>query len=52
VGEAAGAVSCRIADQMREWVGSAEQYDDLTCVVLAVNGARTGVDPCHQIVRS
>jgi len=35
-GTSADAVSARLSAQMREWIGEAEQYDDLTFVVLAV----------------
>jgi sigma-B regulation protein RsbU (phosphoserine phosphatase) len=37
VGREAAQVSARLADGMRDWIGSAEQYDDLTVVVVAVN---------------
>jgi serine phosphatase RsbU (regulator of sigma subunit) len=30
-------VSATLAASMREWIGPAEQYDDLTCVVIAIN---------------
>jgi sigma-B regulation protein RsbU (phosphoserine phosphatase) len=30
-------VSSRLANTMRAWIGGAEQYDDLTFVVVAVN---------------
>jgi putative ABC transport system permease protein len=39
MGETAPAVSRRIVDRMREWVGEAPQHDDITCLVLAVNQA-------------
>lgn len=34
---AAEEISSRLAGRMREWIGGAEQYDDLTFVVVAVN---------------
>jgi serine phosphatase RsbU (regulator of sigma subunit) len=37
VGAAASEVSAQLAGTMREWIGEAEQYDDLTCLVVAVN---------------
>ena len=36
VGESAAAVSATLAARMREWIGEAEQFDDLTFVVAAV----------------
>jgi phosphoserine phosphatase RsbU/P len=33
---AAEEVSSKLADRMREWIGEAEQHDDLTIVVVAV----------------
>jgi sigma-B regulation protein RsbU (phosphoserine phosphatase) len=36
-GMSAEAVSAALSARMREWIGDAEQYDDLTFVVLAVN---------------
>ena len=36
----ADAISKRLADAMREWIGDAEQYDDLTFVVVAMNSDR------------
>jgi sigma-B regulation protein RsbU (phosphoserine phosphatase) len=36
-GASAEAVSAALSARMREWIGDAEQYDDLTFVVLAVN---------------
>jgi putative ABC transport system permease protein len=37
VGASAGEVSERLANTMREWIGHAEQQDDLTVVVVAVS---------------
>jgi predicted permease len=37
VGAAAAEISSKLADRMREWIGGAEQHDDLTFVVVAVN---------------
>jgi sigma-B regulation protein RsbU (phosphoserine phosphatase) len=37
VGAAAEDVSSRLADTMKEWIGGAEQHDDLTFVVATVN---------------
>jgi hypothetical protein len=37
VGTPAETISSTLADRMREWIGGAEQYDDLTFVVVAVN---------------
>ena len=37
VGRAADEISTRLADTMRDWIGDAEQHDDLTFVVVAVN---------------
>jgi predicted permease len=39
VGCNAEVVSSRLADTMREWISGAEQHDDLTFVVVAVNGS-------------
>jgi sigma-B regulation protein RsbU (phosphoserine phosphatase) len=36
VGASADEISTRLADTMRDWIGNAEQYDDLTVVVAAV----------------
>ena len=36
VGASAGEVSERLADTMRDWIGRAEQHDDLTFVVVAI----------------
>ena len=36
VGASAGEVSERLAGTMRDWIGNAEQHDDLTFVVVAV----------------
>jgi len=30
-------ISSRLADTLREWIGAAEQHDDLTFVVVTVN---------------
>ena len=35
-------ISSRLADTLRGWIGTAEQHDDLTFVVVTVN--RTGRD--------
>ena len=45
VGASAGEVSERLADTMRDWIGSAEQHDDLTFVVVAV---KTGHGATHS----
>ncbi len=37
VGAPADAISKRLADTMRDWIGDAEQHDDLTFVVVAMN---------------
>jgi serine phosphatase RsbU (regulator of sigma subunit) len=37
VGKEAAHVSATLAEGMRDWIGGAEQYDDLTVVVVAVN---------------
>jgi len=37
VGAEAEEISSKLADKMREWIGGAEQHDDLTFVVVAVN---------------
>ena len=36
VGAAADEISARLAGTMRDWIGNAEQHDDLTFVVVAV----------------
>ena len=36
-GAAAADICATLGDAMRQWIGTAEQYDDLTVVVLAVN---------------
>jgi sigma-B regulation protein RsbU (phosphoserine phosphatase) len=41
-GAPADAISKRLADTMREWIGNAEQHDDLTFVVVAMNSAKVG----------
>jgi len=40
VGAPADEISTRLADTMRDWIGDAEQHDDLTFVVVAVNATR------------
>jgi predicted permease len=40
VGAPADEISTRLADTMRDWIGDAEQHDDLTFVVMAVNTTR------------
>jgi sigma-B regulation protein RsbU (phosphoserine phosphatase) len=37
VGVAAEETSSRLANSVREWIGGAEQHDDLTFVVVALN---------------
>ena len=37
IGATAEEISSRLAQGMREWIGVAEQHDDLTFVVVAVN---------------
>ena len=37
IGVPADAISKRLADTMRDWIGDAEQHDDLTFVVVAMN---------------
>jgi serine phosphatase RsbU (regulator of sigma subunit) len=37
VGAPADEVSSRLAGELRAWIGNAEQHDDLTVVVVAVN---------------
>jgi serine phosphatase RsbU (regulator of sigma subunit) len=37
VGATAEEISSRLADRMQEWIGEAEQHDDLTFIVMAVN---------------
>jgi putative ABC transport system permease protein len=37
VGASADAISKRLADMMRDWIGDAEQHDDLTFVIVAMN---------------
>jgi len=36
-GAGAEDISSRLADALREWIGAAEQHDDLTFVVVTVN---------------
>jgi sigma-B regulation protein RsbU (phosphoserine phosphatase) len=36
VGATAEEISSRLADRVREWIGGAEQHDDLTFVVVAL----------------
>ena len=43
VGTPAGAVSAMLAERMREWIGGAEQHDDLTFVVVSVDVMPAGV---------
>jgi serine phosphatase RsbU (regulator of sigma subunit) len=38
-GAPAEAISKTLADTMREWIGTAEQHDDLTFIVVAMNSA-------------
>jgi serine phosphatase RsbU (regulator of sigma subunit) len=40
VGAPADEISTRLADTMRDWIGDAEQHDDLTFVVVSVNTTR------------
>ncbi len=40
VGAPADVISTRLADTMRAWIGAAEQHDDLTVVVVAVNASQ------------
>lgn len=42
VGASAGEVSERLAGTMRDWVGNAEQHDDVTFVVVAINSGQGG----------
>lgn len=37
IGASADDISTRLADTMRDWIGDAEQHDDLTFLVVAVN---------------
>ena len=37
IGVPAETVSATLAERMREWIGAAEQHDDLTFVVVALN---------------
>lgn len=39
VGSPAGEIAERLADTMRQWIGSAEQHDDLTFVVVAMKAS-------------
>lgn len=32
----AGQISARISDEIRAWIGDAEQYDDLTFIVIKI----------------
>ena len=36
-GAPADEISTRLADMIRDWIGDAEQHDDVTFVVVAVN---------------
>jgi phosphoserine phosphatase RsbU/P len=36
IGESAQEISARLAAGVREWMGAAEQHDDVTVVVMAV----------------
>jgi putative ABC transport system permease protein len=45
VGAPADAISKRLADTMRDWIGDAEQHDDLTFVVVAMN---SGLDTASR----
>jgi sigma-B regulation protein RsbU (phosphoserine phosphatase) len=45
VGASAGEVSERLAATMRDWIGDAEQHDDLTFVVVAM---KTGQEATHS----
>jgi len=40
VGAPADEISTRLADTMRDWIGDADQHDDLTFVVVSVNTTR------------
>jgi len=37
IGTPADEISVRLANRMREWIGAAEQHDDLTFIVMAVH---------------
>jgi predicted permease len=45
LGASAAEVSERLADTMRDWIGNAEQHDDLTFVVVAVTPSRGALHP-------
>ena len=46
VGAPADEISTRLSDTMRDWIGDAEQHDDLTFVVVALN---TSQETTHTI---